>query len=99
MNVGGQFLLLLWLNPCLLDRSAQICWLRLCCFVCFRGISIGAALRAASHAGTVEAVSSMKYEPSSVWGYVEVSFGLSDPVSFLDLHVLDSIYHSQLCEY
>ncbi|KAG0589288.1 hypothetical protein M758_1G008900 [Ceratodon purpureus] len=37
-----------------------------------RGISIGAALRAASHEGTVESVSSMKYEPSSVWGYVEL---------------------------
>jgi allantoate deiminase len=37
-----------------------------------RGISIGAALRAASHPGTMESVSSQKYEPSSVWGYVEL---------------------------
>lgn len=46
--------------------------------LCIRGISIGAALRAASHEGTVESVSSMKYEPSSVWGYVEVRFELRD---------------------
>jgi allantoate deiminase len=37
-----------------------------------RGISIGAALRAASHLGTLESLSTMKYEPTSVWGYVEL---------------------------
>ncbi|XP_024392183.1 allantoate deiminase 2 [Physcomitrium patens] len=37
-----------------------------------RGISIGAALRAASHLGTTESVSSLKYNPASVWGYVEL---------------------------
>lgn len=37
-----------------------------------RGISIGAALRAAAQRGTMESVSSMKYDPASVWGYVEL---------------------------
>jgi len=37
-----------------------------------RGISIGAALRAASHRGTMESVSSIGYKPSAVWGYVEL---------------------------
>jgi hypothetical protein len=51
-------------------------FLRMWRYVYFRGISIGAALRAASHPGTMESVSSQKYEPSSVWGYVEVLTGL-----------------------
>jgi len=50
----------------------------------FRGISIGAALRAASYRGTMESVSSLKYEASSVWGYVEV---LAGPLITLELSV------------
>jgi allantoate deiminase len=38
----------------------------------FRGISVGAALRAASHEGSMESVAALKYNPASVWGYVEV---------------------------
>lgn len=38
----------------------------------FRGISVGAALKAASHEGSMESVAALKYKPDSVWGYVEV---------------------------
>jgi len=43
-------------------------------FLCYyRGITVGAALRSASFEGTVESVDKLKYDPASVWGYVEVS--------------------------
>ncbi|KAH9536366.1 hypothetical protein CY35_17G104100 [Sphagnum magellanicum] len=37
-----------------------------------RGITVGAALQSASFEGTVESVDKLKYDPASVWGYVEV---------------------------
>jgi hypothetical protein len=39
----------------------------------YRGITVGAALQSASFEGTVESVDKLKYDPASVWGYVEVS--------------------------
>jgi len=43
-------------------------------FLCYyRGITVGAALQSASFEGTVESVEKLKYDPASVWGYVEVS--------------------------
>ncbi len=39
----------------------------------YRGITVGSALRSASFEGTVESVDKLKYDPASVWGYVEVS--------------------------